>query len=60
MREGEISDYARQLLEAHGAKAIAEAAQKAVDFEQKGQSEQAHTWRRIEAALKLMRGPHEK
>jgi hypothetical protein len=60
MREGEINDYARQLLEAHGAKAIAEAAQKASDFEQEGQSEQAQTWRRIEAALKLMRGPHEK
>jgi hypothetical protein len=60
MREGEINDYARQLLEAHGAQAIAEAAQKASDFEQEGKSEQAQTWRRIEAALKLMRGPHEK
>jgi hypothetical protein len=29
MQEAEIYDYARQLLEAHGAKAVAEAAQKA-------------------------------
>ncbi|MBV8399766.1 MAG: hypothetical protein JOZ17_13655, partial [Acetobacteraceae bacterium] len=46
--------------EAHGPKAVAEAARKASDLEQEGKNEQAHTWRRIEAALKLMRGPHEK
>jgi len=60
MKEGEIHDYARQLLEAHGAAAIAEAAQKASGLEERGESEQARTWRRVEAALKLMRGPHEK
>jgi hypothetical protein len=59
MKELEIYDYARQLLDAHGAKAIAEAAQKACAFEEKGDNEQAETWRHIEAALKLMRGPHE-
>ena len=37
MREIEIHDYARQLLEAHGAKAIAEAAQNAIDLEAKGE-----------------------
>jgi hypothetical protein len=58
MQEIEIQDYARQLLEAHGDKAVAEAAQKACALEQKGQSEEAETWRHIEAALKLMRGPH--
>jgi len=58
MQEIEIHDYARQLLEAHGDKAVAEAAQKACALEQKGQSEDAETWRHIEAALKLMRGPH--
>ena len=46
MREIEIHDFARQLLEAHGAKAVAEAAL-------------AKTWRHIEDALKLMRGPHQ-
>jgi hypothetical protein len=58
MQEIEIQDYARQLLQAHGDKAVAEAAQKACALEQKGQSEEAETWRHIEAALKLMRGPH--
>ncbi len=57
MQEIEIQDYARQLLEAHGDKAVAEAAQKACAVEQKGQSEEAETWRHIEAALKRMRGP---
>jgi hypothetical protein len=59
MQEIEIHDYARQLLEAHGDKAVAEAAQKACVLEQQGQKEEAETWRHIEAALKLMRGPHE-
>jgi len=58
MRETEIQDYARQLLEAHGERAVAEAAQKASACDEKGQSEQAETWRHVEAALKLMRGPH--
>jgi hypothetical protein len=60
MRDAEIHDYARQLLEAHGAQAVVEAAQKALIFEQQGMNEQAQTWRHIEAALKLMRGPHQK
>jgi len=59
MREIEIHDFARQLLEAHGAKAVAEAAQNAVDLEVKGEVELARTWRHIEDALKLMRGPHQ-
>ena len=58
MQEIEIQDYARQLLEAHGDRAVAEAAQKASDLEKQGQAEEAETWRHIEAALKLMRGPH--
>jgi len=58
MRELEIQDYARQLLEAHGDMALVEAAQKACACEQKGQQEDAETWRHVEAALKLMRGPH--
>ena len=60
MREGDVHDYARQLLEARGAAAVAEAAQKASRLEERGEREQAATWRRVEAALKLMRGPHEK
>ena len=58
MREMQIQDYARQLFDAHGDKAIAEAAQKALSFEERGKREEARTWRHIEAAIKLMRGPH--
>ena len=59
IQEIDIQDYARQLLEAHGAQAIVEAAQKANAFKRDGKKEDAETWRHIEAALKLMRGPHE-
>jgi hypothetical protein len=56
MHATQIEDYARRLLEAHGEKATAEAAQKAVAFEKAGDKEQAQTWRQIEAALLVMRG----
>ena len=56
MREIAIHDYARQLLEAHGARAIAE---NAIELESKGNVEMARTWRHIEDAMKLMRGPHQ-
>ena len=59
MHTTEIQQFARQLLEAHGAKAIAEAAQKAAASEKLGDKEQAQTWRRIEAALRLMSGPRQ-
>ena len=59
MQEIDIQDYARQLLEAHGAQAVVEAAQKACAFEMEGKKDDAEIWRHIEAALKLMRGPHE-
>jgi hypothetical protein len=60
MHATEIQEYARQLLEAHGAKAIAEAAQKAAACERTGDRELAETWRKVEAALLLMRGPNQK
>jgi hypothetical protein len=47
------------LLEAHGPKAIAEAAQNAIELEANGEVELARTWRHIEDAMKLMRGPHQ-
>jgi len=53
----QIQRYARQLYEVQGAKAIAEAAHKALAFEKNNDTEQAHTWRRIEAALIEIRGP---
>jgi hypothetical protein len=54
----DIHDYTRQLFEARGDKAVVEAAQKARSLEEQGQREEAETWRQVEAALKLMRGPH--
>ena len=54
-----VSAIARHLFETQGTKAIAEAAQKAVSFEKAGDQEQAKLWRRVEAALREMRGPKE-
>ena len=54
----EIQEHARKLFEAHGDKAVAEAAQTAKMLEDSGATEEAQVWRKIEAALKQMRGPH--
>jgi len=59
MQEIDIEDYARRLLEAHGDRAVAEAAQKASSFEKQGNKEEAEAWRHIERPLLLMRGPHQ-
>ncbi|HEY7244749.1 MAG TPA: hypothetical protein VH678_12820 [Xanthobacteraceae bacterium] len=59
MQAIDVQDYARRLLDAHGFKAIAEAAQKASAYEAQGEDQQAQMWRRIEAALIEMRGPRE-
>ena len=57
MEETMIAEYARQLMEAQGDRAIAEAAQRAVACEQQNNKEEAETWRHVEAALKALRGP---
>jgi hypothetical protein len=54
----QIQTIARQLWDAHGAKAIAEAADKAQTCEVAGNQKQGQAWRRIEEALKQMIGPH--
>lgn len=59
MNTSDISAVARHLFETQGAKAIAEAAQKAASFEDAGEKEQAAFWKRVEAALREMRGPHQ-
>jgi hypothetical protein len=59
MSEMQVHVIARQMLEKHGFSAIAQAAQKAQDSERKGDSEDATEWRHIEAAMKIMRGPHQ-
>jgi hypothetical protein len=59
MQGTEIHTYARQLMEMHGPAAIAKAAERAVECEAEGKTEQARTWRNVESALKEMRGPHQ-
>jgi hypothetical protein len=57
MEETVITEYARELMQAHGDRAIAEAAQRAIACEQEDDEEGAQTWRHVESALKEMRGP---
>jgi len=57
--ELQVHDYARLLLNARGDKAVADAAHKAQLCAERGAADQAETWRRIEAAIKVMRGPHQ-
>ena len=52
-----INDYARGLMDAHGDRAIAEAAQRAATCERLDDKDEAKTWRQVEAALKTMQGP---
>lgn len=59
MNTADVSAVARHLFEAQGAKAIAEAAQKAVSFQDAGDEEQAKFWRRVEAAVRETRGPRQ-
>lgn len=59
MHATDISALARHLFETQGAKAIAEAAQKAELFGEAGDREQAKIWQRVEAILREMRGPHQ-
>ncbi|MGI8726009.1 MAG: hypothetical protein ACR2J1_11840 [Methyloceanibacter sp.] len=53
----QIHDLARRLFDAHGDKAELEAARKAAECEQQGTTKEASDWRRIQAAIKEMRGP---
>lgn len=59
MQQIETQEYAQQLLDMHGDKAVVVAAKKARSFEEKGNVEEAETWRHIEAAIKLIRGPNQ-
>jgi hypothetical protein len=59
MNTADISALARHLFETHAAKAIAEAAQKAEFFIRAGDTAQAKTWERVEAALRERRGPRQ-
>jgi hypothetical protein len=59
MNAADISAVAHHLFEAHGSKAIAEAARKATSFDDAGDKEQAKFWQRVEAVLREMSGPRQ-
>ena len=57
--EMQIHVIARQMFEKHGPEAIAQAAQKAIACESRGEADEAREWRHLEDAMKMMRGPHQ-
>ncbi len=57
MNAVEIHDHARKLYGAQGARALAEAAEMIRRYEQDGDKRLVDDWRRIESALREMRGP---
>lgn len=59
MNAVDITALARHAFESQGPKAVTEAAQKVASFEAAGDVEQSKIWRRVEAVLWEMRGPHE-
>jgi hypothetical protein len=58
MDMNEIHDYARRFIGTHGDRAEVEAAQKAAECKKLGERQEAEDWRRIQTAIKEMRGPH--
>lgn len=58
MQASEVHSYARKLYAAHGDNAELEAAQKAREFEQAGDHDQAEVWNRVRAVIAELRGPN--
>jgi len=58
METVKIAEHARALLEAHGGKAEAEAAQKAAELEQTGQHDEAEQWNMVRKAIHELRSSH--
>ena len=59
MDSTKVIEYARQLVEAHGSAAEAEAAKKASDMGKAGKADEAEQWRRVRIAIAEMKPPHE-
>jgi hypothetical protein len=55
----QIHSIARQMLERHGAAAIALAGENAQTCEQRGETDAATEWRHVKDAMKIMQGPHQ-
>lgn len=58
MKTTKIAEHARQLIEARGDSAEAEAASRAKELEAQGKVEDAANWRRVRVAIHEMRSPH--
>lgn len=56
MDRTKVSTYARALHDAHGGKAEAEAAQKARELEEAGNTADAETWRAVQMSIRELRG----
>ncbi len=54
----DIQEHARKLYEAHGDKAEHEAAQKASQARDAGDSTLAEEWQKVREAIHELRGPH--
>lgn len=53
------TEYARALLNSHGARAHVEAARRMRKSEQSGKTQEARDWKRIRMAISELRGPHQ-
>jgi hypothetical protein len=58
MEMNKVHVFARSLLSTHGDKAELAAAQRAAECDRQGEKDQALKWRRFQAAIAEMRGPH--
>lgn len=58
MQAMQVVEYARQLVEARGDQAEAEAARRIRSAEEEGSAAEAETWRRIRSAIHELRPPH--
>lgn len=59
LEKPKITEYARVLYDAYGDKAKVEAARKAKENEDAGDTAQAETWGEVLRAIEEIRGPHE-
>lgn len=59
MEQSKVMEHATALYRAHGDKAEAEAAQKALEHEKAGEKKTAADWRAVRAAIKTLRGANQ-
>lgn len=59
MDMSQVHNIAKRLVDAHGLKAEAEAAQKFLEAEKAGDDEKIEIWRRVRSAIREMKTAHE-